>query len=145
LVEQAERCRVQLEDGEDQGHGSEGFLAAREQVDVADALTGRSRHDGDARHQQIVAIELQIGMPAAEEAREYAAQPLIGTIERFLEARPRLSIYLANGALEGLERLAQILELRIQVLLPLQLLLVLVDGREVDRPQPLNSPLQSLE
>ena len=71
LVEQAERRRIEIEDREHQRHGGERLLAARQLVDGAVALARRARHDGDAGGQRIVAHELEIGMAAAEQPREF--------------------------------------------------------------------------
>jgi hypothetical protein len=60
------------EDGEHQGHGGQRLLAAGQQVDGAVALAGRARHDGDAGVEQVLAGQLQVGVAAAEQAREQA-------------------------------------------------------------------------
>ena len=50
--------------------------------------------------------------------------------------RPGFPVDLANGVFQGVERVFQIPVLAIQVVLALGLLLVFVDGRQVDLPQP---------
>src|SRR5690606_37265953 len=145
LVEQAERRRIELEDREHERNRGQRLLAAGQQMNGAVPLARRPRHDRHARIEQILAVQLEIRMPAAEEAREEAAKPLIRLLERFLEARPGFPIDLANRLLEGLERLREILELRVEVLLALGLLLELVDRGEVDRAKALNLALDRLE
>src|SRR5690606_8562653 len=61
LVEQTERSRIQLEDGEDERHGRQRLLTARQQMDRAVPLARWPRHDGDARLEQILAVELEVG------------------------------------------------------------------------------------
>src|SRR5690606_19796716 len=108
-------------------------------------LAGRPRHDGDARLEEILAVELQIGMAAAEETREEPPQPLIRLVERLLETRAGFPIYLSDRLLERLERFGEIRELRVEVLLALGLLLELVDRGEIDRPKALDLPLDRFE
>ena len=90
LVEQAERRRVQLEDREHERDGRQRLLAARQQMNRADLLAGRARHDRDARGEHVLAVHLEIRLAAAEEPREQAAEAVIRLVERILETRARL-------------------------------------------------------
>src|SRR5690606_21897474 len=110
LVEQTERRGVELEDREHERNRRQGLLAAGQQMDRAVSFARRPRHDRHARIEHILAVQLEIRMPAAEEARKQAPEPLIRPLESFLESRPRLPIDLANRLLERLERLREVLE-----------------------------------
>ena len=57
LVEQAERARPVLEDGEHQRHRGQRLLAAREQLDALEPLAWRLRDDVDAALELIVLVE----------------------------------------------------------------------------------------
>src|SRR5690606_8341314 len=138
LVEQTERRRIQLEDRKYQRNRGQRLLTAREQMNRARLLAGRARHDRDTGGQQVLAVELEIGVSAAEQAREKAPQTLVRLLVSVLELRTRLTIDLADGFLEGLERLGEIVKLRVEVGLALGLLLELVDCGQVDRAAPLN-------
>src|SRR5690606_13578302 len=115
------------------------------QMDRAVPLAGRTRHDRHARIEQVLPVELEISMAAAEETREQPAEPLIGLLERLFEARPRFPVDLPDRILERLERFGEIGELRVEVLLALGLLLELVDRGEIDRAETLDLPLDRFE
>ena len=69
LVEQAERRRVELEDGEHQRDRGQRLLAARQQVDGAVLLARRLRHHLHAGIEDLVAGHHQPRAAAAEQAR----------------------------------------------------------------------------
>src|SRR5690606_38541948 len=105
----------------------------------------RPLHDRPPGIKQLFCVEIEIRVPASEEPREEALKPLVGLIERLLEAGASLAVDLSNRPFEGLERLGQIGELSIEVLLALGLLFELVYGRKVDRAEPLDLPFDRLE
>src|SRR5579863_182751 len=139
LIEQAEGRGIQVEDREHQRDGGKCLLAAGQQVDAAVLLAGRAGHDGDARVQGIVAHELEVRVPAAEEPRKALLQTGVDALESLLEARARLLVAAPHRLLDGVERGGQVVELPIQVLLALGLLLELVDRGEVDLAEPLDA------
>ena len=138
FVEQAERRRIQFEDREDERHGGERLLAARQHADRAVPLAGRARHDGHARLEHVLADELEVRHAAAEQARELLLQAGVDPIERFLEAAARLAVDLADRFLERGQRVRQVGELAVEVFLALGLFLEFIDGREVDLAEPLD-------
>src|SRR5436190_5020209 len=145
LVEQAERRRVQPEDRRYERHGRQRLLAAREQRDVRDALARRARHDRDAGVEQVVADKLEVGVAAAEQAREELADARVDAIERLLEARARLAVDLLDRALERIQRLGQVLVLRVEVVLALGLLAEFLDRGQVHGLEPPHLLAQVLE
>ncbi len=105
-------------------------------MDGAVPLTRGPRHDRDTGIQQVVAGKLQIGMTAAEHLGKQFLQATVDAVEVFLEARPGFPVDLADGVFQGVERVFQVRVLAVQVVLALGLLLVFVDGRQVDLAQP---------
>src|SRR6185436_1242965 len=138
LVQQTERRRIELEDREHERHRGQRLLAARQLVDRAVPLARRTRHDRNARVEDVLAGQLQVSVTAAEQFREALLQTGIDAVERVLEARARLAVDLADRRFERFERVGQILELAVQVFLALGLVLELVDGREVHLPEALD-------
>src|SRR4051812_1749607 len=92
FVQQAERRRVQVEDGEHQRHRRERFLAARQLVDAAVALARRARHDGHAGRQRVLAHQLEIDVAAAEQLGKLVLQARIDAVERVFEAGARFLV-----------------------------------------------------
>ena len=133
LVEQAERRRIQPEDREHQRDRSQRLFAAGEERNRADALARRARHDGDAGREQVIAGQLQIGVSAAEQTREQLLDAGIDAIERFLEARARFLVDLADRAFERFERGRKVGELRVEIGLALRLFVEFLDRGEIDR------------
>ena len=88
LVEQTERSRVELEDGEDQRNGRQRFLTTRQQMNRADSLAGRTRHDGDARIQQVIRLEFEVRISAPEQTRKQDAEAFVRAVEGLPEAGP---------------------------------------------------------
>ena len=145
LVEQAEWRRVQLEYGEYQRDSRQCLLTAGEQMNAGIAFTGRASHHRDTGAQQIVVGELQIGMPAAEQTRKHDAQTLVDLLEGILETRTGLAIDFLNRGRQCIQRLLQILVLGIQIELPLRLLIVFLDGRQVDGSKTVDAPFHGGE
>src|SRR5271155_2772607 len=145
LVQQTERGGVQVEYREHQRHGGQSLLAARKLADGAVALSRRTRHDGHAGRRPLLARELEVGMAAAEQAREFLLEACIDLLEGILEACAGLAIDLAHGRLQGLQRVGQILALPVEVFLALGLLLELADGREIHLAQALDLALGLLQ
>src|SRR6056297_2392529 len=139
LVQHAERRRVQLENGEHQRDGGQRLLAAREQVDGTVAFAGRPRHHRHARGEEILAGELQIGVPAAEKLREQPLEAGVHQVVGLAEARARLLVDLADRPLQRAQCLVQVGQLGVEVLLALGLFLEFVDRGEIDGPEPLDA------
>src|SRR5439155_5016621 len=81
LVEDAERRRLHAEDREQERRGGEGALAARELREAADALSGGTRVDLDARILRIVGGP-ERRLPAVEQALEEDAELAVDRHER---------------------------------------------------------------
>src|SRR5256885_1212226 len=133
LVEEAEGRRLDEEDGEDEGYGGERLLAAGEQVDAGELLSGRlgdDLHAGFALWILGVGNELQLGAAAAEEPGEDLLELLVHEGESLAEP-------LFAGALDAGDRRPQPRDRFLQVLVPrgeervaLAHLAGLVDGGE---------------
>src|SRR6185312_14273816 len=102
------------------------------QMDRAVALTRRTGHHGDTRAQRIIPDELEVGMPASEEPREFLLEAGVDLLERLVEPRPGLLVDAAHRVLERRKSIREVLELPIEVLLALAVLRELVDRREID-------------
>ena len=145
LIEQAERCRVQIEYREHQRDRGQRLLASRELRDRAVALARWARHDRNARGERIIADELQIGVTAAEQARKFVLQAGVDTIEGVVETRARLPIHLAHGLIEGVQCIRDIGELTIQIGLALVLRGELIDRGQIDLAELFDVQAQLLE
>ena len=66
LVEETEWRGIQLKDREDQSDSRQRLLTTGQQVNCAVAFARRTRHDRDTGIQQIITVEAQVGMTAAE-------------------------------------------------------------------------------
>src|SRR6185437_7433485 len=119
LIEQTEGRRVEIEDRENERDGGERLLTTRKQVNAAVLLAGRAGHDGYARIERILADQLEVGVPAAEEPRKPLLEAGVDALESLLEARARLLVDAPHRLLQRLERRSQISELPIEVLLAL--------------------------
>ena len=80
-----------------------------------------------AGREQIVAGQLQIRVAAAEQAREQLLDAGVDAVERFLEARARFLVDLADRAFERFERGGEIGQLRVEIGLALRLLVEFLD------------------
>jgi hypothetical protein len=139
LVEHTEGRRVELEDGEHQGYGGQGLLAAREQVDAGVALAGRARHDCHPGFEQILVGQFQIGLSTAEQTRKELLEALIDLIIGLFETAAGLAVDLADRLLQGLQRTGDVVVLGIEIGLALGLFLEFIDGGQVDRAQTLEA------
>ena len=125
LVEHAERRRLDLEDGEQQRHRGERLLAARQQLDAADLLARRLRHDLDRRSRACRLSsaralrrlrrrgrERQRRVTAAEEAREDRLELGVDRVERLAEPLARGPVDLLDRRLQLTDRTLEIAPLR---------------------------------
>src|SRR5690606_3174614 len=110
----------------------------------ADLLARRPRHHGNAGFEQVFAGQLEIGMPAAEETREQPRKAGVRLVEGLLETGASLAVDLADRVLQRLERVREIVVLRVEIRLSFGLLAKLVDRREIDRAETLNPALDPL-
>ncbi len=139
LVEDAERARLVLEDGEDQAHRGERLLAAAHQLDVAELLAGRLREDLDAGLEHVLGVgEPELGLAAAEHLREELLEARVHALERGLEELLRLAVHLRDGLVEIVERLLEVLLLAVVIGEALFGFGVLAHGVHVDRAHPLD-------
>ena len=135
LIQQAERRWVEIEYGKYERHGGQSLLAARQQVNGAVLLSWRPGHDGHACRQDVVADELEVGVPTAEQPGKLLLEAGVDALVGLLEPVARLLVDPPHGLIEGVQCRGQIGKLAIQVVLTLSLLLQLVDGGQVDLPQ----------
>ena len=77
LVEDAERARLVLEDGEHQGDRGQRLLAARQQLHALQPLARRRRDDLDAALEQVGLVEQRDGRVAAAEQRAERALEIL--------------------------------------------------------------------
>src|SRR5579871_4526428 len=108
LIQKTEWCRIELENRENQRHGGQRLLTARQQVDGAVFLARGTCHDGNAGRENIFADQLQVRMTAAEQLRKLLLEAGIDSLERFLEASPGFLVDPAHRLIEGLERRGQV-------------------------------------
>src|SRR5262249_31786959 len=113
LVEQAERARAVLEDGEHQRHRGEGLLAARKELNALQALARRRGDDVDAALERVAFVEwYQAGLAVAVERGERPGEVLVDDGERLLEALPRRLVDLADRLVGRRNRVDEVLALR---------------------------------
>ena len=77
FVKHTERRWIKSEYGKYHGNCSECFFTAREQLDRGILFTRRSRHQGDAGIEQVVASEFQVGVATTKEFREQLLNILV--------------------------------------------------------------------
>ena len=108
LIENTERCRVQLEECKQQCHSGKRLLATRQQVDRAVSLARRSRHHCDSRRQQIILRQFEHRTTPTEQLRKEVRKALIQAVEGGLESFPGLTVNLADDAGKGIQRLYEV-------------------------------------
>ena len=101
LIEQANRARIEMENGENQRHRCHSLLATREQLHTGIALSRGSRHQRNARIKQILPCQFQIGVSSAENFRKQFAEPRVHSLKRFLESLPGFPVYFPNRSDES--------------------------------------------
>ena len=132
LVQQAERSRPDQEDGENEGDGGHGLLAAGQQAHARELLAGRVDHVFDPGFQRLVGLgQHEFGRPAVEQAREDLGQLGVDGLERLHEAFLRNGVDLADHLVQVLDRLLEVGLLGFQKIVALAQLLVLLDGPEI--------------
>ena len=119
LIQQTERCGIQVEDREYQGDRRQRLFPTRQQVDAGITLAGRPRHDADTRIQQILTGHLKVGMTATEEFREQLLELVVDLVEGLLEAGAGFDVDLANRVFQGFEGLFEVFVLGVEVFLTL--------------------------
>ena len=78
LVEDAERRRSNLENGEDEAHRGERLLAAAHELDAGELLARRLGDDVDSRLEHVLGVgQSQLGATAAEHARKDLSEALL--------------------------------------------------------------------
>src|SRR5690606_4263549 len=115
-----ERRRLDEEDGEDQRDRGERLLAAGKQVDALQLLARRLGHDLDARLVLVVALDQhQPRAAAVEEPREDLLELLVDDRERLPEALLRGPVDLGDRLAELRQRVLEVLLLLRQELVAL--------------------------
>ena len=113
LIKEAERCRVEVENSEDQGNCGKCLLTTGEQMNRAIALPRWAGHYGHAGVQEIVPVQLQVGVTATEQAWKQIAQARIDVIKGFLEAGPGLPVDFPDCAVQRVQGVREIGELSV--------------------------------
>src|SRR5229473_2769582 len=145
LVEQAEGRGLDEEDGEDERDSRKRLLAAAQQIHAGQLFPRRLRDDLHARlAARRIVDELQLGHPAAEQAREHLLEALVDELERLLEALLRGAVDAADGRAQLGDRLLQVRLLRAEEVEALADFARLVDGDERDFAQRLDLLAQRL-
>jgi hypothetical protein len=103
-----------MEDGEHQRDGRQRLLAARQQVDGAVLLARRLRHHLHAGVQDLVARHHQLGVAAAEQAGEHAAEVLVDLVEGLAQQVAGLEVDLVDRVFQRLDGLVQVGVLRVE-------------------------------
>src|SRR3954469_13081308 len=70
LIQKTERGWIEVENRKYQRHRGQGLLTTGQQVNGAVLLTGRTRHDGHARREDVIADQFQVGMSPTEQPRK---------------------------------------------------------------------------
>src|SRR5262245_15571400 len=137
LVEEAERCRPDEKQREDESRCRERLLAAREQAQRLQLLAGQCHDDLDALLAALLGLgHLQPRRTSREELREHLGQSRVRGLEGLLEATPRRARELADGLPEVLQGTLEVGTLRRQELVPAADLLQLRQRRRVDVAEP---------
>jgi len=145
FVEQAKRCRVQLEDGKHQRNGGERLLAAGEQLDGLVFLARRLRHDLHPGVEDFLARDDQARVPAAKQLAKQIGQVPVDILERVREQRARLRVDAADGLFQRLHGFREVLHLRGQKVFALARQLQLLQRGEVDGPERFDVAVQALD
>src|SRR5205807_1646035 len=114
-VEQAERARLVLEDGEHERDRRQRLLTAGQELNALQPLAGRRRDDIDAAFEWIALVEQrEAGMPAAEQRAEGRLEVLLDGGKRLREARLARLVDPLDGFRRVRNRIHQVLALRRQ-------------------------------
>jgi len=145
LIEHANRARVEVEDGEYQRYRCHRLFAARQQMHAGVTFAGWSRHERDARIEQILPSQFKIGVSSAEYFRKQFPQTSVDRLECFLETLPGFPVDLPDSSEKRLESLFQVFVLLIQIDFALRLRFELVDRGQIDRPEPADPPVGAFQ
>ena len=132
LIEQAKRCRVELEYGKHQRNRGQGFFATRQQMNGLVFLARRLRHDLHTGIQNLFACHHQLGVAAAKQLGEHLAKVLVHGSKGAGQQVARFCINLFDGIFKRCHGLVQVSRLRIQKLLALTRSAQLFECRQVD-------------
>ena len=136
FVQDAERAGRVAEDGHQEGHRGQRFLAARKQRDVLQALAGGRGHDVDAAFGQVGFVgEAHLALAAAEQGLEHFLEVGVDAFEGFLEAAARFGVELLDGFLGIADGIEQVLALRVQELVALLRFVILFERLRIHRAQ----------
>ena len=91
LIEQAERCRIQLEQREHERRRGQRLFAAGQQMDRRIAFAGRLRDDLDTGVEDFLTSQHQFGVTTAEQRREQAAELLVDLVVGVPQLRAQVS------------------------------------------------------
>src|SRR5262249_18498948 len=151
LIEDAERARAEVEDGEQKGQSSEGALTAREQRDRLEPLAPRLRHELNAGIEWITSFfrldEAKLRAASFEQAFEDLREVLVDLLEGLDEAFLSRVRHSSQRLLQILDGRGEVVVLRAQERQSLVELAILLVGHEVDgadRGEPLRELAQSL-
>src|SRR5262249_44887136 len=135
LIEQAERRRIELKQGEHQGQRREGLFAPGEQVNRAVLLAGRLRDDLYSCVEDLVTGQHQARSSPCEQRREHLAKMPVDLIEGSLQALPSFATDRPGRIRRGRDRLVQIPRLSTEVFFALARRPQLLERSQVDRAE----------
>src|SRR5208337_123580 len=112
LVQQAEGRRLHHVDGEQERYARERALAAREQIDVLQLLSGRLGEDFDARLQgRLGVLQAKLGSAAAEQPAKHGMEVLLDFVVRVEKELGRFRADFRGDPLQIFPRAGEIPEL----------------------------------
>src|SRR5688572_18821606 len=135
LVEQAERRRVELEQGEYERNGGEGFLAARQEMDARVPFARRVGHHLHAGVEDLLAGHDELRFAAPEERGEERPEMAVDALEGLAQELARLPVDAPDGVFESRHRLLEVGGLGVEEALALLARGELLERGEVHRAQ----------
>ncbi len=146
FVHQAERGRLEHENGKDKGDGGKGFFAARQQAHAGQLFTGWLDHKFHAGLERIARFgQGEFSGAALEQPWKDFADFLIDRVERrhkFFLGNP---VDLPDNPVQVINRLEQVIPLLSEKILTIFQLIVFADGAQVDIGDARNSFATSLQ
>ena len=143
LIHDAERRRMNLQDGEVQRDGDERLFAAREQRDRLERLARRLNLDLDAAGEHVVLVlELERGLAAAEQLQKRLLEALADQRELFFKDDGHLACDAVDHADKLTLRLFHIVALGREVSVARIHALEFLDRADVDRAKAADGALE---
>ena len=133
LVQNAERCGVDLNGCKEQGDTNECLLTTRELHQVLDDFAGRCGFDLDSALEYVLGIgQRQFGGATAKELGKYLAEVLVDLVKGINEGCLHFNLKLADDAVELLACGFEVVDLRTHIVVAHLYFFVLVDSVKVN-------------